>query len=218
MTKDDFWALIAQAKEQCGQDLDASADWLEARLMEMGPEAARSFDSILHGYSALADKFGLWTAANLMLDGCTDDGFIDFLGWLIAQGKDVYMAALRDPDTLAEVPLYGDGCFESLAYIGDSAYEKLTGRSAYDSLDLPAYEGLKQELAKEIVYGEGIDYPYKWSEAVAYLPALCGKYLTAEEIQRRIQIRDDTWNPTSLEVRRARATAKKGKKLGGDAR
>ncbi len=218
MTKDDFWALIAQAKERCGQDLDASAEWLEAQLLGMGPQEVRSFGNILHGYLTLANKFGLWTAANIMLDGCTDDGFIDFRSWLIAQGKDVYLAALRDPDTLAEVPLYGGGCFESLAYIGGEALEKLTGRDACDRFDRAAYQRLLDDLKQDIVYGEGIDYPYRWSEAVAYLPALCSKYLTVEEIQRRVQQRDDTWNPTSPEVRRARATAKKGKKLGGDAR
>ncbi|EKC76209.1 hypothetical protein LEA_04821 [human gut metagenome] len=35
--------------------------------------------------------------------GCSDDGFIDFRAWLIAQGKEVYMNALRDPDTLADI-------------------------------------------------------------------------------------------------------------------
>ena len=29
-----------------------------------------------------------------MLGGCTDDGFIDFRNWLIAQGKDIYLAFL----------------------------------------------------------------------------------------------------------------------------
>ncbi len=221
INKDTFWALIAQAKEKCGQDLRASAQWLETKLLKAGPQQTQNFDDILHGYKALSYKYGLWTAASVMLDGCSDDGFSDFRCWLIAQGKGVYLAALKDPDSLADVPLYGDGSFESLSYLGDRVYEKLTGRSIYDSFDMPAYENLKLKLAEGIVYGEGIDYPYKWSETAAYLPRLCAKYFTPKDIAFRVQQKDDTWNLTSVDVRRARETASKGKKekhRGGNAR
>ncbi len=221
VNKDTFWELIAQAKAHCGQNLDVSAEWIKGQLLKLGPEQALNFDRIMYGYSALAYQYGLWTAASVMLDGCTDDGFIDFRGWLIAQGKDVYFAALKDPDTLADVPLYGGGCFESLAYIGGAAYEQLTGKSIYDVFDRPTYEKLQQELAQDIEYGEGINYPYKWSEAAEYLPRLCAKYVPPEALAWLIQHNDDTWNPTSQEVQQARATASKGKKKkhrGGDAR
>lgn len=221
INKDTFWELIAQAKAHCGQDMDASAEWIKGQLLQMGAEQALSFDSIMHGYSDLAYRYGLWTAASVMLDGCTDDGFIDFRGWLIAQGRDVYLAALKDPDTLADVPLYGDGCFESLAYIGDSVYEQLTGKNSYDRFDRSAHEKLKQELAQDIEYGEGINYPYKWSEAAEYLPRLCAKYVPPEALAWLIQNHDDTWNLTCQEVQQARKTAVKGKKKkhrGGDAR
>lgn len=221
INKDTFWTLIAQAKARCGQDTDASAKWVEGELLRMGPEQAQNFDLIMHGYSALAYKYGLWTAASVMLGGCSDDGFMDFRNWLIAQGKDVYLAALKNPDSLADIPVYGDGCFESLAYIGSSVYEKLTGRNAYDGFDQAAYEKVKQELAKDIEYGEGIGYPYKWSETADYLPRLCRKYMTPEGIVALVQHYDDTWNLTSPEIRQARETAIKGKKTkhqGGDAR
>lgn len=82
--KDAFWDLIAQAKAQCGQDQDAFAKWLEGRLTEMGPEQALNFDAIIHGYRDLAYKYGLWSAASILCDGCSNDGFIDFRDWLIA--------------------------------------------------------------------------------------------------------------------------------------
>lgn len=219
--KDTFWTLIAQAKARCGQDMDASAKWVEGELLRMGPEQALNFGRIMHGYSSLAYKYGLWTAACVMLNGCSDDGFTDFRNWLIAQGKDVYLAALKDPDSLADVPVYGGGCFESLAYIGEKVYEELTGKSAYDSFDRAAHEMVKQELAKDIEYGDGIDYPYRWSVTADYLPRLCEKYLTPEDLSILIECRNDTWNPTSPEVQQARQTASKGKKAkhqGGDAR
>lgn len=130
INKDTFWKLIQSAKETCGQDMDAMMDFLKDRLVSMGPEQAQNFHDILHAYQDLADKFGLWDAAGVMKEyGCSDDGFIDFRAWLIAQGRDVYLSALADPDSLAGVIPYGDCCFETLSYVGDYAYEQLTAKA-----------------------------------------------------------------------------------------
>lgn len=213
--KDAFWDLIAQAKAQCGQDQDAFAKWLEGRLTEMGPEQALNFDAIIHGYRDLAYKYGLWSAASILCDGCSDDGFIDFRDWLIAQGREVYMAALKDPDSLTDVSVYGGCCFESLSCVGSYAYQKLTGRDSNENFDREDYQALVEELKKDIVYDDGIEYPYTWSETAAYLPRLCAKYITPEELARRIRQRDDTWNTTSPNIQQARATALKSKKPKG---
>ena len=221
INKDTFWELISQAKEYCGQDTDTFAQYLEERLTAIGAEQALRFDAIVHGYQDLAYKYGLWSAASVMLDGCSDDGFIDFRGWLIAQGKDVYLAALKDPDSLADLPACKQCCFESISYVGSSVYEKLTGRGAYDRFEQAAYQALVEELKKDIDYGEGIGYPYTWSETAAYLPKLCGKYMTPEELAQRIGQRDDTWNTTNPEIQSARTAAKKSKRVKrnrGDAR
>ena len=90
INKETFWALIAQAKEHPG----GPGEWLMERLMDLGPEQAKRFDDFAHAYSSLADQYGLWTAASVMeRGGCTDNGFMDFRTWLVAQGKEVYMAA-----------------------------------------------------------------------------------------------------------------------------
>ena len=213
INKDTFWVLIGKAKEQCGQDMDTFAQWLEDRLMEMSPEQVLNFDNIVHGYRDLAYKYGLWAAAAILCDGCTDDGFVDFRGWLIAQGREVYMAALKDPDSLTDVPACDNYYFESLGYVGDLTYAKLTGRDGYSSFDRNTYQALVDELKKDVVYGEGIDYPYTWSETAAYLPRLCAKYLAPERLAWLIQNHDDTWNVTSPDIQEARATAQKSKKV-----
>ena len=216
INKDTFWELIAQAKEHCGQDQDTYAQWLVDRLTALGPEQALRYDAIVHGYRDLAHKYGLWNAASILCDGCSDDGFMDFQGWLIAQGKEVYMAALKDPDSLADVPAYGGCCFETLSYVGSYAYEKLTGHGSYTVFDHDAYQAVVEELRKDIVYGEGIDYPYTWSETAAYLPKLCAKHMTPEELAWHIKCHNDTWNMFSPAVKEARATAPKSKKIKRD--
>ena len=210
VNKDTFWELIAQAKEHLG----GPSEWLMERLMDLGPEQAKKFDDIASAYTSLAYQYGLWTAASVMeRGGCTDDGFLDFRGWLIAQGREVYMAALADPDSLADAADYQDQRFVCLPHMGNRAYEELTGREVYEDFDPAGYNALKAELKQDIVYGEGIGYPYTWSETAAYLPKLCAKYLTPEELAQRIRQRDDTWNLTNPEIKMVRATEKKSRRI-----
>ena len=199
MSKDAFWALIQEAKTACGQDLNAMEYYLQEQLVSMGPAAAKDFHDILQAYEDLADQYGLWDAASVIMEyGCSDDGFIDFRAWLIAQGKDVYMNALREPDTLADVEAYGDCCFECLSYVGDYAYEHLTGRSAYDEMESDRMEKLRGELKKDIVYKDGIQYPREPKDLPRFLPRLCEKYGGPD----RFQVAPSTWNYDLHEIRR----------------
>ena len=177
INQDSFWDLIHEAKNACGQDMDAMLAYLKDRLVSMGPTQAQNFHDIIHAYEHLADKFDLWDAAGIMKEyGCSDDGFIDFRAWLIAQGREVYFAALADPDSLADVVPYGDCCFEQLSYVGDYAYEQLTGKSAYDQTDWSAYEALLMKLEQDIVYKDGIEFPREGADLKKYLPRLCAKH------------------------------------------
>ena len=38
----------------------------------------------------------LWAAAYILMDGCSDDTFDYFRGWLIAQGKETFEKVLDD--------------------------------------------------------------------------------------------------------------------------
>ena len=109
---DAFWDLIHQAKTACGQDIKAMEHFLMDRLISMGPESAMVFHKCVYIYSRLADQYGLWDAAGIVKErGCSDEGFMDFRPWLIAQGKETYMAVLKDPDTITiqEVSLFPQG-------------------------------------------------------------------------------------------------------------
>ncbi len=199
MNQDTFWALIQEAKTACGQDMDAMEAYLYNQLVSMGPAAAEGFHDLLQAYEDLADQYGLWDAASIIKEhGCSDDGFIDFRAWLIAQGKEVYMNALREPDTLADVEPYGDCCFECLSYVGDYAYEQLTGRSAYDEMEHDTFRALREELAKDLVYRDGIQYPREPKDLPQFLPRLCEKYGGPE----RFQAMPAAWNFDLHEVRR----------------
>lgn len=199
MDKDAFWALIQEAKERFGQDMDAAEVWLTDELVKRGPEAAQGFHNIMHAYSDLAYRYGLWDAASVIKEyGCSDDGFLDFRSWLIAQGKEVYLATLKEPDSLTDVVPYGDCRFECLAYVGEYAYQRLTGRSVYDDTDRAAFQVLQDELGKEIIYKDGIQYPREPRDLPTFLPRLCAKYGGPE----RFNVLASTWNHDLHEIRK----------------
>lgn len=177
INKDTFWGLIREAKDACGQDMSAMVEYLKGRLVSMGAEQAQNFHDITQAYEDLAYKYGLWDAAEIISEyGCSDDGFIDFRAWLIAQGKEVYLAALADPDSLAEVEPYGDCSFEQMSYVGEYAYRQLTGKSAYEQTDQREYKRLVAELKRDITYKDGIQFPREGAELKQFLPRLCAKY------------------------------------------
>ncbi len=226
VTPDTFWTMLAQAKTACDGNQRAAAYWLTERLLAMGPEQALNFHSIMHGYMDLADKYGLWNAATLIHeDGCYSDGFEDFRAWLIFQGKETYLAALKDPDSLADVPAcVKDDCrFADLPYVGSTAYARLTDRMAHDDIAPADQRKMEIELQKSIVYGPGIEYPYEWSEVAVYLPRLTAQHLTPEELRACVH-RGHLWDHSDPEIQRLRAEMPKKKrtrsrkKKEGDAR
>lgn len=221
INQDSFWDLIHEAKDACGQDMDAMLTYLKDRLVSMGHTQAQNFHDIIHAYEDLADKYGLWDAAKIMKEyGCSDDGFIDFRAWLIAQGREVYFDALADPDSLADIVPYGDCSFEQLSYVGEYAYEQLTGKSAYDQTDWGAYEALLMKLEQDIIYKGGIEFPREGADLKKYLPRLCAKHPGWDGQTR--------WNLQLKEIRdliragkdydRHQTSNKKKRSRGGEAR
>ena len=205
MSKSDFWELIAGAKKECGQNMGSSINWLTSQLIARGPQQTQDFHDILNGYLNLSYQYGLWTAASVMeRGGCTDDGFMDFRTWLVAQGKGVYMAALKDPDSLADVEAYGGCQFEELLYTGNETMKHLTGKDAYENTDPDAYKALTAALKKDIVYGEGVNYPYEWDEIEAYFPRLCEKYLEPGAVEFHLKSHHTIWFSDCPDIQKAR--------------
>ncbi len=153
---DAFWSLIDQAKEHQGE----ADEWLKGQLIAQGEERAIVFDVISGVYRGLAHQYGIWCAASVIDESCTtNSGFDCFKTWLVGQGREVYMAALKDPDSLADAPDYRDRQFCSLALAGRGAYDG-------DSRSFGSYEHvvLEEEVRRSITYGDGIGYPYDWPD------------------------------------------------------
>lgn len=96
-----FWEVIATA---CRPDLNPETEWasaLENELARLTPDEILEFDRIFDALAEKAYHRDLWSAADLINGGASDDGFYYFRCWLIGKGRRVYEDTLSDPDTLA---------------------------------------------------------------------------------------------------------------------
>lgn len=180
MDKEQFWKIIDDARDRAGRWQDMREPLLDA-LSKLEASDIIHWKQIFDEYQDLAYKDKLWAAAAVMHNGCSDDGFIDFRAWLTARGKDVYLKALANPDSLADVAVVQDfarevcssestplngyedrASFEALSYTPSDAYElKTDGANIYSSLynqSLSAEE--TTSMLEEITYAEDIDA--KW--------------------------------------------------------
>jgi Protein of unknown function (DUF4240) len=103
MDRDRFWMLIEAARTAGGDCEELTANLVDV-LRELPASEIVAFQQTLEELLAESFRYTLWGAAVLINAGCSDDGFEDFRGWLIAQGRQVYEAALQDPDSLALHP------------------------------------------------------------------------------------------------------------------
>ena len=197
MNKDKFWELIEQSKKDCKQDIDKMVDAMKNRLRELPTEEVAKFFAIQHEYKENAYKSGLWDAGTIMNKGiCTDDGFIDFRAWLISQGKDTYMNALKNPDSLAELKVLPskDGYYmgESLDNVAYDIYKEQTGFNIYAVYEKYLSEEEKAEIKGEIEYEPTIDKAREWEDAEKYLPRLSAKYMSSANIESHSSCLDET--------------------------
>lgn len=139
MTEELFWELIGSAKKK-GDDPEEQVEWLISHLSRKPVRDIIEFDFILQNYHHSSYTSDLWAAAYIVMGGCSDDSFDYFRAWLIFQGKDVFEAAIRDPEAIipalqlieeGEVPE-----LEDLLFVASSAYEEKTG------LDFDQYDNL----------------------------------------------------------------------------
>jgi hypothetical protein len=126
MTDDQFWAFL-ESHVVVDDHREVDVTNLQRALEQLSPDNIRAFDDAFTRMFHRSYNWALWGAAYLINGGCSDDGFDYFRGWLIAQGRTTFEAALTDPDTLADHAEAAGECEEILS-VGAHAYEAVTGR------------------------------------------------------------------------------------------
>jgi len=113
-----LWDIIEQVKQYSGGKLAEACEAFREELDQLDDAALIRAEAEFSHAMRRAYDYNLWGAAYLIHGGCGDDAFWDFRAGLIALGKQVYEAALRDPDSLAAVDAIEDRTlFEGFQYI-----------------------------------------------------------------------------------------------------
>jgi len=134
MDKQEFWRLINDSREKSEGDQELQEQLLIDGLKAHTPDQIVEFESILREYLIEADDFKIIAAQKIIEGSVSDDSYLYFRCWLIVQGDTVFLNALDDPDTLADVieELYSEFDevleFEELLYVATTAFEQRTGR------------------------------------------------------------------------------------------
>ena len=139
MDRAGFWKIIETSLKKSKGDAETQIDILHGELQPLPVKEIVSFDHHFQELWFAAYRHDLWAAATLIGGECSDDGFMDFRGWLIGRGQQVYEAALKDPDSLARAVDADEDCqVEGYQYIAQQVWEDKTGK---DGLDFPVAEG-----------------------------------------------------------------------------
>ncbi|MDH5327971.1 MAG: DUF4240 domain-containing protein [Gammaproteobacteria bacterium] len=128
MNEDKFWKLIDETRVEAGTDFSERVQTLKDKLSNLSAGDIEKFDSIYFEQIVNAYRWPLWGAAYVINGGCSDDGFRYFCDWLISEGREMYDAALEDPEALAELDDVEDFSFEEFGYAALEAYEEKTGK------------------------------------------------------------------------------------------
>jgi hypothetical protein len=132
MDQNQFWKIVAEA---CRSDQNQLEEWdqqLRDVLVKLPADEIIEWNHIFDRLAAEAYTNDLWGAAYLINGGASDDGFYYFRCWLICMGREVYEAAVANPDSLADVVIPGvDAEVETYA-AAHQAWMAVTGRPDTD--------------------------------------------------------------------------------------
>jgi hypothetical protein len=109
MTRKEFWEHIRASRRV---DPEAHQERLTKRLAKLPVPDILDFDHWWDVALAEAYHWNLWGAAYLINGGCSDDGFEYFREWLILQGRELFEAAVKHPDSLSDVVDADEDCYE----------------------------------------------------------------------------------------------------------
>ena len=168
MDRDAFWntvdaiALKPPDSLPAEDELTAFSRALKKSLGLLTPKQLEEFQDQLQLAVGDAYTSELYGAHYLVNGGGSLDGFYYFRAWLVAQGRQVYSTALKDPDSLAGVcaieGVVADYEYAELLVVARDLYESKTGdemdwRSDPGDLDqvMPGKEWEDEDDLREIL-------------------------------------------------------------------
>lgn len=121
MNTEKFWKIIDESCKESAGDNEAFLDIANGKAAALEAAEKIEFRSCLGVYTEIASECVWLNMACKVINGyVSDDTGLYFGLWIIALGKDVFLNALKNPDSLAElanIP-FGNAEFEMLMAVG----------------------------------------------------------------------------------------------------
>ncbi|NUL48902.1 DUF4240 domain-containing protein, partial [Cellulosimicrobium funkei] len=153
MDDDRFWRIIDQSRTSADGNVEDQTNILTTTLVSLPAQEIAAFDVAFAAHRDQLFSWDLWGAAYLLRGGCSDDCFIDFRSWVIAQGQDYFDAVRADPQALADGRLEHASQIdeaELLSYAAMDAYEQSTNSEIFtDYPSLPGPETAAEPTGQE---------------------------------------------------------------------
>ena len=140
MNEERFWSIVDATrldppKQRGDVDFGERNRRYKATLGKLTPKEIIEFQRRLEEYLNAAYRTDIWAAANLIRDGCNRSSFHAFRAWLVSQGREVFEAALRDPESLADnadLKVYDDADYPAFYSFPGIVYRDRTGQQMPD--------------------------------------------------------------------------------------
>lgn len=160
LTEDQFWQIIEsslKANRNSYSSLDEQQELLTSKIQKLAIDEIIAFECIFSNLKNTAYKQDLWASAYIIMNGCSDDGFMDFRNWLITRGKRVFYKALEDADSLnlefnkikaGDIPIW-----EEASYLPIKIIEDVLGKDFYEEACKHGFD-----------YSKEPDITFEWEE------------------------------------------------------
>lgn len=159
MDRAEFWSIIASSQvetateraeriarchasiavnpcmEEAARLQDLQRARLRTALSALPADEVAAFSQHFDDVHADAFRWDIHGAASILMVGASDDVFTYFVSWLIAQGRTIYDAVLRDPEALASyaTPTEEVMGFEAIGYVAMDVLATQHGRDPDDA-------------------------------------------------------------------------------------
>lgn len=99
MNSKQFWEIIAISKSKSSGNYENQQEELKKQLIKLPAIEILEFDNKFRTLRGEVYNWNFWAAAYIINEGCSDDCFLDFRGWLIGQRKTTFENALKNTET-----------------------------------------------------------------------------------------------------------------------
>lgn len=150
MNQEKFWSIINYSKSIAQENEELQELLIIEKLSNYPPKEIIEFEIIFRKIIIEADDYKIIGALKIIHGWVTDDPYLYFRCWLIAQGQEVFEKVMKNPDDLVDLVEVGELYhFEPLMYVSTEACEIATDKTEENDV-----------YPRSVAYAQGFDYDF----------------------------------------------------------